>query len=212
MRKPYSLKQNYLIRLGSTGIYVSVFSILSLFFVITADLSVYSLIILLSILAHESGHIFALKLCKEKPKKIFIYPFGVDMRCNLSALSYEKELFVMLSGSAVNLIICASSFLVCTFAYSRECLFVSFCNAFYAFTNLIPITSLDGGRALYAFLCSRFSEEKAFFICKHVSNASYALLSVAFIVVIILTKANFSMIITLCFFAMGTFLASHLLK
>lgn len=207
-----SLKRTCLIKIGNTGVYISVFTLVSAFFVLMSEPSVYTLIVLLSILSHESGHIFALKLCKTNIKKICIYPFGVDMKCNLNTLSYTKELFVVLSGAFINVIICIIAFLLCVFVYSRECLFVAFCNAFYAFSNLIPIKCLDGGRALYVLLCMRFDEEKAYNICNKISTFSYAILFLVFLLTIFFTKANFSMIILLCFFAMGTFLASHLLK
>ncbi len=211
MRKTKVLK-NGLIRLGNTGIYVSVFTLLSAFFVIMSDASVYTLILLSGVLVHEAGHIFTLRLCKTKPKKICIYPFGVDMRCDISRLSYEKELFVMLSGAAVNLVICIISFAICVFAYSRELLFTAFCNAFLGFTNLIPVKGLDGGRALYALLCMHLDEEKALSVCNIVSSVSYGVLSLVFLIIILLTGANFSMIITLVFSALGAVLASHLLK
>ncbi len=211
MRKTMIL-QNGLIRMGNTGVYISFFTFVSAFFVIMSDTSVYTLIFLSGVLVHEAGHIFALHMCKTKPKKICIYPFGVDMKCDVSRLSYEKELFVMLSGAAVNLIICVISFTICVFAYSRELLFTAFCNAFFGITNLIPIKGLDGGRVLYVLLCMHIDEERASRICKVVSNVSYGILSLVFLIIILLTGANFSMIITLVFSALGAVLASHLLK
>lgn len=211
MRKTKLLK-NGLVRIGNTGIYVSVFSFLSAFFILISDISVYTLIVLFSVMLHEAGHIFALNSCGIKPKKICVYPFGIDMRCDTSRISYYREFFVMLSGAAANLISCVISLAICIVAYSRTSLFVAFCNAFLGITNLIPISGLDGGRALYALLCMHFQEEKVCRICRVVSNLSYVIMSIAFLSVIIYTKANFSMIIMLSFFAMGAVLASHLLK
>lgn len=202
-----------LIRIANTQIYVSVFTVICAFLVLLSDVSIYTFAVLLSAVLHEAGHILALSFCGEKPKKICIYPFGVDMKCCLSGLSYKKELFVLLSGSATNIIICLLSLIICIFAYSRMALFIVFCNAFLGLTNLIPVNGLDGGRALYAFLCMKNeSEEKVYNLCRRVSNISYAVMSIFFITVIFLTRANFSMIIMLSLFAMGAVIASHVLK
>jgi len=211
MRKT-KMQKNGLVRIGNTQIYVSVFSFIWASFAILSDASVYTLAVILSAALHEAGHIFALSVCHEKPRKIYVYPFGVDMKCSLSRLSYKQELFVLLSGAGANFITAAVSFAVCVFAYNRISLFIVFCNAFLGITNLFPVSGLDGGRALYALLCMHLEEEKACRICKTISNASYAVMSAVFLFVIVFTKANFSMIIMLSLFAMGTIIASHLLK
>ena len=212
MRKAYTLQQG-LVRIGSSQIYVSVFSFISVFLVIMSDVSVYTFALLMSAVLHESGHILALYLCKEKPKKICIYPFGVDMKCSLSCLSYQKELFVLLSGSFTNIFISFISLLICCFAYSKLMLFVTVCNAFLGLSNLIPINGLDGGRALYAFLCMQDkTEETVYNICRKTTDISYMIMSIVFAVIIFLSGTNFSVIIMLSLFAMGAFIASHILK
>ncbi len=211
MRKAKMLK-NGLVRMGNTQIYVSVFSFVWALFAILSDTSVYTLSVILSAALHEAGHIFALSVCREKPGKICIYPFGVDMKCSLSRLSYKQELFVLLSGAGANFISAVLSFAVCVFSYNRISLFIVFCNAFLGITNLFPVSGLDGGRALYALLCMYMEEEKACRICKTVSNVAYAVMSAVFLFIIAFTKANFSVIIMLSLFAMGAVLASHLLK
>lgn len=202
-----------LVRIANTQIYVSVFTVICAFLVLLSDVSIYTFAVLLSAVLHEAGHILALSFCGEKPKKICIYPFGVDMKCCLSGLSYKKELFVLLSGSATNIIICLLSLIICIFSYSRIALFIVFCNAFLGFSNLIPINGLDGGRALYAFLCMQDrTEDSVYMICRKTNGVSYMIMSVVFTMIIFLTGINFSVIIMLTLFAMGAVIASHILK
>lgn len=202
-----------LIRIGKTQIFISIFTFISVFLVMISDVSVYTFALLISAFLHETGHILALSFCGEKPKKICIYPFGVDMQCCMANLSYKKELFVLLSGALTNILISLLSLTVCVFAYSRLALFITVCNAFLGISNLIPISGLDGGRALYAFLCMRDkTEEYVYTVCRNTTNIAYTVMGIVFTAIIFLTDINFSVIIMLSLFAMGAVIASHVLK
>ena len=212
MKKTNALKSG-LVQIGNTRIFVSIFTFVSVLLVVISDASVYTAALLLGAALHEAGHIIALAFCGEKPQKICIYPFGIDMKCTLAGISYKKELIVLLSGSFANIVISMFSMIICAFFYSRIALFITLCNAFLGLSNLIPINGLDGGRALYTFLCMRNdSEQNVYAFCKKVTNISYMIMSLVFTFIIFITRANFSVIIMLSLFAMGTVIASNVLK
>lgn len=97
-----------------------------------------------SVLLHEGGHLFTVKLLALKIEKIGIRPFRAIIEIEQSE-STLKQLFVILSGPFANI---AASVLTLLIFGSRYYLFsaVSFS---VAMLNLLPIAHLDGGKALY---------------------------------------------------------------
>lgn len=108
----------------------------------------YSLIFLISALIHEAGHIFFLKLYKIKKPELILGLLGAELRADLSRLSYREEIAVYLGGAGANLAVCAACIGALHIRFSDEVFFFFFSNFFYALLNLMPVKTLDGGRAL----------------------------------------------------------------
>ena len=126
-------------------------------FLFTATLSLLSLMdksgsVFLSVvfsLLHELGHITAMALCKEQIDSLAFHPFGISMKLkNSSALSFGEEVFVLLSGCAVNLI----------FILLPTPQTITYINTGILFFNILPIANLDGGRVVRLFLTQIFGE------------------------------------------------------
>lgn len=98
---------------------------------------------LLACCCHELGHYLAVLLCGGKVKGISLSVVGAEMNLP-STFSYGQELYCVLAGPLVNLLL---SFWYC---YSFP-LFAGL-NFALALLNLLPLSRLDGGRALYCFL------------------------------------------------------------
>ncbi len=95
----------------------------------------------LAVCIHESGHYFALRLCKVPIFGLRLSPLGVTMATG--ELQGRETVFCALAGPLFALIFTVlSPVLPCTAA----------CILFQSLYNLLPIYPLDGGRALRTIL------------------------------------------------------------
>lgn len=159
-------KSGGLIRL-SKGFYVSVFCVIAVIFAFICDFSLYTLLLFLSILVHELTHVVCLKLCGGRIIKTVVFPFGIDMVCDTSNLSFFKELLCVTSAGAVNLVMSCVFFWVFGITRLKWAIFFCICNAAIGVANLIPHSSLDGGRGLYLLLSMFVLPDKAYAIQKY---------------------------------------------
>ena len=122
------------------------------------------LALLFSIL-HELGHLTAIIVTGQRPKQIAFGLFGMtivkrsDMSCN-----YSAEIFTALAGPLVNVLF--SSIFYCVFKSSGKPVFMTAfaVNFLIAAFNLMPVFSLDGGRALECTLKMRFEASFIFIV------------------------------------------------
>ena len=96
----------------------------------------------LSALAQEAGHIAAYKFQGKIPEEIHFTPFGLRLVSkNYSNLSYINEIQAAISGPLVNLLLLI---LFCILHMKTEALI----NGALFLFNMMPVSELDGGRAL----------------------------------------------------------------
>ena len=100
-------------------------------------------VVLLSALCHELGHLTALALVKAKIERVRLTAFGAEIRADTRYLPYGREILCTLAGPAVNLILA-----VVLARVAGEYLLAG-ANLFLGVFNLLPLPSLDGGRALH---------------------------------------------------------------
>lgn len=106
---------------------------------------------LLASLIHELGHLTAMLCLRDRPACVTLGVFGMRIeRRPTQRLSYGSLCAVSLAGPLANV--------VCAVVLSGEAATV---HTVLAVLHLLPVTSLDGGEALYALLCCRLSEERA---------------------------------------------------
>lgn len=154
-----------MLRLSET-IYVSIFSLFIPIIIFLTDFSLSTLIFLLAVILHELSHLLCLGLCGVKTNRICIYPFGIDMECDMKNLFYGKELLCVLSGSGANLIFALLGNAVSRAHPTDELLFFVFCNLFLGVCNLLPVPFFDGGRAFHILADWIFLPHTAFFITR----------------------------------------------
>lgn len=103
-------------------------------------------------LFHESAHIAATGALGFRPRTLTFGAFG--MRMELPPLSYKATALVALAGPCCNLAVAALS-AVC--GAEKSVLVNTALGGF----NLLPLSPLDGGQALFSLLAPRLGEERA---------------------------------------------------
>ncbi|MDR1631006.1 MAG: site-2 protease family protein [Oscillospiraceae bacterium] len=191
-------------KLGGVRFHLSVFFALGLCVIALAETAENLLIVIVSSLIHEFGHLAVLLGYGEKPKAIHIGVFGMEIRRSGNLhLSYAQECAVALSGPAVNLLLCLILFGFQILFTSDFFLFPALANLALALLNLLPITPLDGGRALYFLLCRKKGEAQAQGITEKTGMLTLFPLSALGFYVLIQSGYNYSLLavcVYLCLF------------
>ena len=119
-----------------------------LVFVSVGNKSIHLLPAMLFSLLHECGHFCALAVFKEYTSCLKIGFFGGEIVRRGYCGNYYKEVIINLAGPLVNIVAAVLCSLFC-----RKTLF--YVNVAIGLFNLLPIETLDGGRALCAILCTK---------------------------------------------------------
>lgn len=160
-----------------------------------ADFSVFTAMVLISALIHETGHIVFLKAFGCEIRSITLMPFGAVIDSDEKILSYKREAAVALAGAVFN--ICAGLSALLFFAAVKDIysLFFAITNFTLAAVNLVPVKTLDGARALEAALYALLPYEKAQKCADTVSYFSFLFLTLGGLWLLNVTGCNFSLII-----------------
>ena len=170
-------------------------SIISLIGLIMIEPSVYLLLIFLSILCHELGHLILMRFFGVGVSSVVVLPVGIDIKKDDTLISYPRELMISLAGPIVNvilfLIFCSRPGYACFFAYS---------NLLYAIVNLVPVKGLDGGAALESLLLCFLDPFRADSVLRIFSILFCILLWMVGVYILLILDGNFSI------FALAVFL------
>lgn len=160
---------------------------------------------LLCIFIHESGHFLTLKIMKIPVEEVSFKLFGINITLRGDAsLSYRQEIALALAGSTANFITCILTYTL----YSAE-IFKWQAGVVFAFSlllggfNLLPIGSLDGGRALEALLCRKTNCCAAEKIVNVLSVVFIVPLVIAGVYMIYKTGYNFSLLMASIYLAIS---------
>ncbi len=123
---------------------------------------------------HEAGHIIAMRIAGIRVRSMKFYSGGIalktDKPCECAGLAYE--MLIILAGCAVNLIL----FLL---SYAAGAELFGLINLALMLFNLLPVSGLDGGRAVRAAvsgLCPMRDIDGALRICSLAAGAGAAVL------------------------------------
>lgn len=96
-------------------------------------------------LAHETGHIAAACISGLPPKSITFYAGGIKMSVEngTGSRGLAREIFVLSAGCAVNLVLAL-------FLHLSGMRLAAMISLGLGLFNLLPLSSLDGGRLIYA--------------------------------------------------------------
>lgn len=177
------------------GVRISLFAVLAFAAAMAADCSVFTVLIFAAAFVHEAGHLVCLKASGVNIYGITILPFGAVIRSDAEKLTYRKEAQAALAGPFAGL--CAAAVSGVLFFVFRDpyTLFFAAANLTLSFVNLVPVRTLDGGRALEALAFSRMPFEKAESFAENVSYGAFVFLTFASLGLLAFTGCNFSLVI-----------------
>lgn len=137
--------------LGGVRLRLSLLFPASVIVMLSLDNSGMAALCLTAALIHEGGHAVAMLLLRDAPSCITLGVFGMRVeRRRSSPCGYPARCIVSLAGPLANA--------ACAVLMTGDAALV---HAVLALLHVLPVTSLDGGEALYALLCCRLSEERA---------------------------------------------------
>ncbi len=99
-------------------------------------------------LIHESGHLFAMALMGYRPEVLSFELNGIRLEKNMAGIPPFREFLLLISGSLVN---GAIALLGILFSHGNIPLY-SVIHLFIGGLNLLPLSSLDGGKLLQLLL------------------------------------------------------------
>lgn len=146
-------------------------------------------LVALSALCHELGHLTALKLVGAKVEQIRLTAFGAEIRTDTRYLSYGREIFCTLAGPAVNL------FLAVVLARVTGDYLMAGANLFLGVFNLLPLPSLDGGRALYLMVCWASDPLLADSVCRWVGLVCGGILTAAALSLVLIHRTGLFLLV-----------------
>ena len=158
------------------------------------DGSFFSVFAVISALCHEAGHILTAKLLNLDNARIYSKMYGISLKTK--ALSYRDEIKIALAGPLVSFcLFIIFSILFDIFRENKYLLYAAFSN-FALFTlNILPLYPLDGGRALYCFLCLKINADKVRIIIKTVSFLFLLPLGILSVIIFLRSGFNLSLLI-----------------
>lgn len=151
---------------------------------------------LLAVAVHESGHLLCMRWVQIPVNEMRFGLFDIKI-VRGKHRGYWQELAVALAGPAANLICAGLLYLVP--AWHGVAVWA---NLLLALFNLMPVTSLDGGQAVYNLLCMGLSEEQAQGIGLVLSLLVLFPMAIWGFLILLQTKYNFTLLFVSCYLMM----------
>jgi stage IV sporulation protein FB len=151
---------------------------------------------------HELGHIIAFILSGRRIKIIKIEPFSFDIVEENQNQSYKKDIVMLLSGSFMNFLISLICFLLSLFFYKNILNLISTESLSIGILNLLPISSLDGGKIMQIILEKKMELELAEKISFIISILFLIPLAVFGFFIFLRSKVNISLLALCIYLAM----------
>ena len=155
-------------KLLGTEIYVSFLFVAIISLMLAFDKTGLALPTLISVAAHELGHLCVMWMLESTPKSIRLIPASVQITRDFS-YSYKNDILIALSGPAVNLLL----FFVFYINYLTFKNYGVFCyaiiNLIVCLFNLLPVTGLDGGTVLFSLIAKKGDVNRAMLILRIVT-------------------------------------------
>lgn len=165
--------------------------------VILFDTSMSVILCFAGVIAHETGHLLALRHFGSYPQKIKLTLFDIAIidRKKIT-LSDKAELIITLAGVTVNFILAIISYFLFTLTQNLYIEIFFNTNLTLGLFNSLPIDSLDGGQALFILLSKKFSPFTSMKILDIISFVILIPIAVMGFLVLLQSKYNFTLLLT----------------
>lgn len=156
---------------------------------------------------HEAGHLTAIIICREKPETVRFGLFGMTIvRQNDISQDYKKEIVTALAGPLTNFFLSAVLYGVYLKLPNELIMKSVFVNLLMGTFNIMPVFSLDGGRALESLLKMNFDASKSDSIIKAVSFAVLVFMMGVGFYILIESGYNFTFLLITVYLAVMLFI------
>ena len=151
------------------------------------------LLLIISAVIHEIGHILAILLVKSSINEINISAFNFEIKKDIE--NNNKLFLVLIAGPICNLFVFLLLFILRDISFSNNTLKIFFINnLFLFFINILPIYDLDGGQILYYFLTKKLDIVKSNNILKILSLTFSFILLASGVYVLTNSHYNYSLL------------------
>ena len=133
------------------------------------DHSLYTAATIVAAILHELGHIAVIRLCGMRVTEITVLPYGLEIRTSRPPASFFEDIAVNAAGCAVNFLSVPVFYLLCVVIPGKTGEFFSLLSAaslILGVLNSLPVSTLDGGCVLEAFLSLIFSYSSVYLITR----------------------------------------------
>lgn len=193
------------IKIGNFTVYISFYFAVFLAFAANIAGEKTLFLSLLFSFVHETVHLAVLYFSGIKKAQIRLYPAGIKICCeNLNLLSYKKTVFSALSAPFFNIISGAVFFLLHKYTGAEFFYPCAGVNFLLGAINLLPLSFLDGGRALEALLSVKAGQEKVQKIMKTLALWSLVFLCLLFFAGFITGKIRIFLLFFCVYCLVGT--------
>ncbi len=152
-----------------------------------------------ALLIHELAHFAAAKALGAPLSAVSVGAWGIRTEYDYSAVGALPEIAVLLAGPAANLAVSLAAIPTRLPAY-RGGMFFILSGFALAAVNLLPVTGLDGGAALYAAVGAFALPDRASAICSRVSLAFTFLFWGVSAAVMMTRGINYSLLVLSAYF------------
>ncbi len=112
----------------------------------------FTLVTLLAAAVHEIGHVMCAVLCGGRIRGFRFNAAGVELVLD-GRFSYIQDALIALSGPLAGAMLACAALCAGELAGGVWAFRLAAVSTLYTVFNLLPLSSMDGGRALYALLC-----------------------------------------------------------
>jgi stage IV sporulation protein FB len=158
---------------------ISVFALPALLVMLWLEGLLPFVMLVLSAVIHEIGHILAIRRLGYRARRVDVLPMGALIVCPES-ITYRDETVIALSGPISSAVASFAAFCIYSLTFDEYIFFFAFINLTLAVFNLLPIKSLDGGKALNCFLLYKGKEN-----CERICSAASVFAKVTLVILML---------------------------
>ena len=158
------------------------------------DTAEFALYVLIAAAAHELGHFLACRALGLRLECFEIEMWGFNLRVE-GVMPYRADVLAVLAGPFASLLLSLLAAAAARYGVFQDGYLLAGLSFLFFFMNILPIYPLDGGRALYALVASKYGQEAADRVLAVAGCALILMVLSAGAYVFIHTRVNFTLLL-----------------